>query len=113
MEIVDKAFQFNYQNNGDFVSWRWVGKKSFTTKSVYNHLTSDEKGNNYKHIWKSRIPYKIKIFTWLMENNAILTKDNMIKRKWTGDPTRLFAIRLSHLSTCFSSAPWPSVCGAQ
>jgi hypothetical protein len=77
------------------------GKKSFTTKSVYNHLTSDEKGNNYKHIWKSRIPYKIKIFTWLMENNAILTKDNMIKRKWTGDSTCMFCNQVESLEHLF------------
>jgi hypothetical protein len=101
MEIVDKAFQFNYQNVGDIVSWRWAGKKSFTTKSVYNHLTSDEKGDNYKHIWKSRIPYKIKTFTGLMENNAILTKDNIIKRKWTGDPTCLFCNQAESLEHLF------------
>jgi hypothetical protein len=35
-------------------------------------------------------PLKIKIFTWLLENNAIPTKDNMIRRKWVGNPSCLF-----------------------
>jgi hypothetical protein len=63
----------------------------FNTKSVYDHLTISDSGNGYKHIWKAKIPYKIKIYGWLLENNAILTRDNIInKRKWTGDPSCLF-----------------------
>jgi len=37
-------------------------------------------------VWKAKIPAKIKIFLWLVLNNAILTKDNLIKRKWFGSP---------------------------
>jgi hypothetical protein len=39
-----------------------------------------------EYIWKVKIPEKIRIFMWLVEQKAILTKDNMIKRKWTTDP---------------------------
>lgn len=35
-----------------------------------------ESGPRYKHIWKGKIPAKMKFFMWLMENDAILTKDN-------------------------------------
>jgi hypothetical protein len=45
------------------------------------HLTKEDNGPNFKHIWKSKIPEKIKIFMWLVTQKAILTKDNMIKRK--------------------------------
>lgn len=62
----------------------------FSVKSVYEHLTRREEGKNYKHICKAKLPEKIKIFLWLLENQAILTKDNMIKRKWVGDPTCYF-----------------------
>jgi hypothetical protein len=41
-------------------------------------------------IWKAKIPHKIKIFMWLAQKKAILSKDNMIKRKWTGEPTCYF-----------------------
>jgi hypothetical protein len=43
-----------------------------------------------RKIWKGNIPAKIKIFLWLVANNAILTKDNMIRRKWKGDPSYYF-----------------------
>jgi hypothetical protein len=52
MEIVDKAFQFNYQNNGDFVSWRWGGKKvsqqnqfTITSPVMKKGITSSTFGN--------------------------------------------------------------------
>jgi hypothetical protein len=37
-----------------------------------------------KHIW--RRPPRIQIFLWLVENNSILTKDNLVKTGCVGDP---------------------------
>ena len=59
--------------------WKPENKGKFSVKSTYNALTSSEGGPTFKHIWKGKIPAKIKISLWLMENNAILTEDNMIK----------------------------------
>jgi hypothetical protein len=42
------------------------------------------------NLYKARLPEKIKIFIWLLEQKAILTKDNMIKRKWQGAPDCYF-----------------------
>jgi hypothetical protein len=36
------------------------------------------------------IPSKIKIFMWLLTNDAVLTKDNLVKRKWQGDTKCMF-----------------------
>lgn len=66
------------------VSWRFGLKDLFSVKSVYNALTVNENGRYHKKIWKGKIPEKLKIFLWMALNNAILTKDNMIKRKWPG-----------------------------
>lgn len=44
----------------------------------------------HTNIWKAKIPYKIKIFLWLLENGATLTKENLIKRNWVGDPSCRF-----------------------
>lgn len=33
-----------------------------------------------------QLPLKIKFWLWLIWHNAIATTDNMIKRKWAGDP---------------------------
>ena len=53
-------------------------------------MTRGENNENLEHIWKAKIPQKIKIFMWLVHNKSILTRDNMVKRKWQGDPTCIF-----------------------
>ena len=90
MEIINATFSFNFKQQPDEISWKWGVKKIFTTKSVYDHLIHQTKVRS-EHIWKAKIPYKLKIFTWLLEKkNAILTKDNLIRRKWQGNPSSVF-----------------------
>ena len=87
---------------GSVISWAWGKGGKFTSKSVYDHLSSDDTGSNFKHIWKAKIPYKIKIFLWLLESRVVLTKDNLIKRKWVGDPSCYFCSEedINHLFFC-------------
>jgi len=53
-------------------------------------MFGDETDSPNKKFWKAKIPLKIKTFMWLIKHNAILTKDNLIKRKWRGDPQYRF-----------------------
>jgi hypothetical protein len=48
---------------------------------MYDHLSRDEVGVSFSRIWRSKLPKKIKIFMWLLEQKAILTKDNHDKAK--------------------------------
>jgi hypothetical protein len=34
------------------------------------------------YLWKIKIPLKIKVFLWLLYREAILIKDNLVKRNW-------------------------------
>jgi hypothetical protein len=77
-------------NNKDYIYWKWTPRKTFIVKSVYDHLTKDDDGPKYQRVWKAKIPEKIKTFMWLVEQHAIFTKDNMVKRSWQGDPMRYF-----------------------
>jgi hypothetical protein len=70
-----------------------LGKGVFSVKSMYNALSANESGRYHKRVWKGKIPEKITIFLWLALNNAILIKDNMIKRNWNGDPTCYFCLQ--------------------
>jgi hypothetical protein len=82
-------------------------KEKFTVKAMYDQLTVIDYGKTHTRIWKAKIPYKIKIFLWLIETKAILTKDNMIKRKWVGDPSCQFCEGLEDIShllfRCFTA----------
>jgi len=63
----------------NIVTWRFGCHGHFTVKSVYSALTRNDTGPYHKKVWKGRILAKIKIFLWLVLNNVILTKDNMLK----------------------------------
>jgi hypothetical protein len=80
--------------------WVWERHKSFSVKSMYAHMCEGEAGDSNKRIWKAKIPLKIKVFMWLINQNAILTKDNMLKRNWQGDQYCKFCSRdesINHL----------------
>lgn len=70
--------------------WGFEKTGKFSVKSLYNAMTQNDAGPSHKHIWKGKVPQKIKIFMWLLTNNAVLTKDNMLKRKWIGNPCCMF-----------------------
>lgn len=83
--ILDDVDSFQLQDDEDEVFWKLSKSKRFSVKSMYDAMTRNEHGHDHKRIWKGKTPQKIKIFMWLMANNAILTKDNLIKRKWCGN----------------------------
>jgi hypothetical protein len=74
-----------------------VGSRKFTVKDRYLQLRSE--GNfPYKLFWKIKIPLKVKIFLWLMLKNSILTKDNLLKRGWTGNAQCHLRCRMKQLT---------------
>jgi hypothetical protein len=90
----------------DMAIWKWSPSKKFTVKSVYAQLTKNDADPSFKRIWKSKIPEKIKCFMWLVEQDAILTKDNLIRRKWQGVLNVICVAMESQLTTYFSVALW-------
>jgi hypothetical protein len=74
----------------DKVYWALNKNGKFFTKSMYMFLEKTLAGANYKWIWLAKLPLEIKIFMWQLFQNAIVTRDNMRKRKWPGSPMCLF-----------------------
>ena len=103
--ILDATFSFNFEDANDKVSWKWGRNKMFTTKSTYDHLTVGQSRGHFNHIWKAKIPYKIKIFTWLLEKDVVLTKDNLIRRNWLGNPSCIFCGQLETSKHLFFQCP--------
>jgi hypothetical protein len=68
-------------DENDRITWSLNKNAIFSTKSIYTFLEKNLAGSHYNWIWKSKIPLKIKIFMWQMCQDAILTRDNMKKRK--------------------------------
>jgi len=75
-------------------------KVFFSVKSTYD--SSDDNGDSFSRIWKAKLPYKIKIFLWLIEQGAILTKDNTVRRRWPGNPSCCFCDNMESINhLCF------------
>jgi len=83
--LRDILTSFAVNEEADYPRWVWEKSGRFSVKSTYNKLCSNESGVPYTMIWKAKIPLKIKIWMWLIEHNAILTKDNLSRRNWVGD----------------------------
>jgi hypothetical protein len=80
--LVGSFLEVNLSNPRD--TFHWTSSKKFSVKDLYDNLilrsgTSVECG-----AWKAKIPLKIKIFLWYLKNGVVLTKDNLVKRKWKG-----------------------------
>lgn len=76
----------------DRAGWGWKKSGSFYVKSTYRHLCRDDTKVNCKVLWKAKLPLKIKIFMWPTVHNAILTEDNLRKRKWQGPDSCVFCL---------------------
>ena len=83
LKVLLASFAVN--NKNDKPKWSWENTGIFSVKPTYAHLSRNELGAHYKLIWKAKLPLKIKIWLWLIEHNAILAKDNLAKRNWSGD----------------------------
>jgi hypothetical protein len=79
-DLAVRLNNFPLNGNVDMAYWKWMSSRRFTVKSVYEHLTIGDVGTDYKKVWSAKMPTKIKIFMWLIEQDAILTKDNLLKR---------------------------------
>ena len=90
VDLVDTVYSYSFTNSKDAVTWKKSKIGSFSSRSVYDSLTSSDQGQPFLHIWKAKIPHRIKVFMWLLENDAVLTKDNLIRRNWLGSPTCYF-----------------------
>jgi hypothetical protein len=64
--------------------WKLTNSGSFTVKSLYLHYMNDHTVFLKKYIWKMKVPFKIRIFIWFLYRRVLLTKDNLVKRKWQG-----------------------------
>jgi hypothetical protein len=104
-ELAHKLNQVVLKENDDLSLWRWTASKQFWVKSVYEQLTKRDNGPSFKRIWKTKVPKKIKVFMWLVEQNAILTKDNLIGKKWLGSPSCYMCGEHESIDHLFFSCP--------
>lgn len=84
MKLRDFLDNVRLSQNDDGHIWLWNKKGRFTVKTMHAHISDVGPNRSFRHLWKAKLPLKIKIWLWLIWHNAIATKYNMVKRKWVG-----------------------------
>jgi hypothetical protein len=104
-EMRDKLNRIVLTQGNDSLVWDWTKNGQFTVKSVYKNLSRAGIDRSFKHLWKAKIPLKIKVWLWLIWHNAIATKDTMLERGWTGNPFCQFCRQKETILHLFFSCP--------
>ncbi|KAL4275453.1 hypothetical protein AHAS_Ahas20G0108700 [Arachis hypogaea] len=96
----------------DFISWLANPNGNFSIQSAYETFYSDRGEDNrlYKHIWKAKLPQRLKSFSWLITHDALMTNFKRKKRGLTDDGSCQDAEMMMRLCsiccmTVLSSAP--------
>ncbi|WVZ72675.1 hypothetical protein U9M48_021095 [Paspalum notatum var. saurae] len=84
-KLVTKIALVQLDDQPDSLKWDVFKQDQFTVNSMYEHLMNQNALPLHKHLWKLKLPVKIKIYLWFLFKGVILTKDNLIKRHWSGD----------------------------
>ncbi|KAG7566501.1 Reverse transcriptase domain [Arabidopsis suecica] len=69
----------------DRISWRESQDGKFSVSSAYEMLTYDESPRQnmekfYKQMWKACVPERVRVFMWLVGNQAIMTNAERFRR---------------------------------
>ena len=86
LKLVSLVLPVNLNNDKDIFIWHIKKNGKFSTQSMYREIMKREKLSGKEMFWKAKLPLKIKIFLWYLKRGVILTKDNLLKRIWKGDP---------------------------
>jgi zinc-binding in reverse transcriptase len=90
----------------DIIQWRWHKLGLFSVHSFYKWLDFGGIINSeFDIVWGSKIPFKIKIFTWLVRRQIFLTKDQLLKRCWIADSCCDFYGQFEDIYHLFVSCP--------
>lgn len=97
---LDMGHIISFSQQEDRLVWRGGISGNFTVKLAYTLLTSLGRIPwPFAFIWKCAAPPTVRVFTYLLLNNKILTKDILFKRKLISGPLELICV-LCATGTC-------------
>jgi hypothetical protein len=79
--------QINLNNEKDKFVCGLTSFGEYIVKLLYLDLMNGHAKYLRKYIWKMKVQLKIKVSMWFLHRKVILTKDNLLKRNWTGNDT--------------------------
>ena len=114
LHLVRRLMDVQLAHQPDQLCWKLTRSGEFTVKSMYIDVINSSVIPSSIHVRKVKVPLKIKVFMWFVHKQVILTKDNLIKRNWTGSTKCSFCDRDENIKHLFFDCPlarvlWRSV----
>ncbi|CAN4107709.1 unnamed protein product [Withania somnifera] len=78
------------QEGDDELWWQDTEKGAFKVGKAYKKMNNNNQlitNCPWKNIWKTKIPYKVACFVWLLSKEVVLTKENLMKGGITLTPS--------------------------
>uniref|UniRef100_A0A453SF10 Reverse transcriptase zinc-binding domain-containing protein n=1 Tax=Aegilops tauschii subsp. strangulata TaxID=200361 RepID=A0A453SF10_AEGTS len=97
--------EVQHSDQPDSFHWKLARNGVFTVKSMYVDLINYGPIPRSIHIWKVKVPLRIKIFMWFVHKQVILTKDNLLKRRWVGSARCCFCDHDETIQHLFIDCP--------
>ncbi|WMV25459.1 hypothetical protein MTR67_018844 [Solanum verrucosum] len=103
-EFFRSIDQFSCLETGrDRLQWLGSSKGIFKLGAAYkklNHQNLQLLKWPWRHIWKAKIPCKVSCFVWLLAEEAVLTQENLMKRRITLC-SRCWKAKIPYKVSCF------------
>ena len=80
LHLVRRLMDIQLSQQPDHLHWKLANNGEFSVKSMYLDIINTSVIPNSKHVWKVKVPLKIKVFMWFVHKQVTLTKDNLAKR---------------------------------
>ena len=106
LNMLQELMIINLTNEEDKFIWILTTTGLYRVKSMYEDFLNGHTVHLRKHIWKLKVPLKIKIFMWFLFNKVILTKDNLAKRNWNGCKKCVFCDSKESIDHLFFTCPF-------
>jgi hypothetical protein len=84
-DLVMRLLDIQLTDRSDTFKWPLNHNGQFSVNSMYQAFLDINVVPNNCHVWKIKVPLKIRVFMWLLYREAILTKHNLVKRNLHGN----------------------------
>ena len=110
LHLVRRLIDVRLSDQSHSMQWTLAKIGGFTVKSFYIDLINSGPISRSLHIWKIKVPLRIKFFMWFVHKQVIRTKDNLIKRRWVGS-SRCFVTMMKQYNIYSLNAHSPKYFG--
>jgi hypothetical protein len=87
-EVAQIAMSIQFREEEDALIWQFNSSGIYSVQSMYVVVNNRGVRQLFTPVmWKIKVPSRIHLFLWLLNNNKTLTKDNLAKRRKVDDGT--------------------------